>query len=124
MLVGAGGEDGDIAVLLDAHGQRRTDQIEAFGTHMAAEKAQAGDVDFRFRRTRDHGAVGIAHHDVANAHGGAAVLGALELGAADFDPFVAAEIVLDGGNQPRAEGVELDRPAGEPPPQPDAAKDQ
>ncbi len=117
MLVGAGGEDGDVAVLLDAHRKFGADQIEAFGAHMTAEQAQAGDADFRFRRARDHGAVGIAHDDVADAHRGAAVLGALDLGAADFDAFAAAEILLDGGNEPRGEGVELDRAAGEPPPQ-------
>ena len=94
MLVGAG-EDGDAAVLLDAHGHFGADQIEAFGAHVAAEQAQAGNVDLRLRRARDHGAVGIAHHDIAHPHRGAAIPGALDLGAADFDVFA------DCRNSPR-----------------------
>ena len=117
MLVGAGGKHRDLAVLLDTHGEFGADQIEAFGAHMAAEQAHARDADFRFRRARHHGAVGIAHDDVADADGGAAVLGALDLGAADFDALAAAEILRDGGSQPRGEGIKLDRAARKPPPQ-------
>ncbi len=61
------------------------DQIETFGAHMAAKQAHAGNMDFRLRRARDHGAVGIAHHDIAYAHRGAAMFGALDLRAADLD---------------------------------------
>ena len=42
MLVGAG-KDRDAAILLDAHRHFRADEIEAFGAHMAAQQAQAGD---------------------------------------------------------------------------------
>ena len=83
MLVGAG-KDGDLAIALDAHRHFGADQIEAFGAHMAAEQAHAGDADLGFRRARDHRAIDVAHDDVANAHRGAAVLGALDLGAADL----------------------------------------
>ena len=121
MLVGAG-ENGDIAVLLDAHRQFGADQIEAFGAHMAAEQAHAGDANFRFRRARHHGAVGIAHHDVAHAHRGAAIAGALDLRAADLDFVMAAEILLDRRGEPGRGDVELDGAVGEPPPQRDEAQ--
>ncbi len=115
---------GDAAILLDAHRHFRADQIEAFGAHMAAQQAHAGDAHFGLRRARHHGAVGIAHHDVADAHRGAAVLGALDLGAADLDVTVAAEILLDGGREPGRHDVELDRSAGEPPPKRETAEDR
>ena len=81
-LVGAG-EHGDAAVGLDAHRHFGADQIEAFRAHLAGQQADAGNADFGFRRARDHGAVGVAHHDVAQAQRGAALLVALDLGAAD-----------------------------------------
>ena len=84
---------------------------------MAAQKAQAGDVDFSLWRARDHGAVEVAHHDIAHPHRGAAASGALDLSAADFDAFATAEIILDGGDEPRSKDIELDGAAGEPPPQ-------
>ena len=121
MLIGAG-KDGDIAVLLDAHRQFRADQIEAFGAHMAAEQAHAGDANFRFRRAGNDGAFGIAHHDVANAHRGAAIAGALDLRAADLDFVVAAEILLDRRGEPGRGDVELNGSVGEPPPQRDKAQ--
>ena len=37
--VGAGGKDGDLAVLLDMHGEFGADEIEALGAHMTAEQA-------------------------------------------------------------------------------------
>ncbi len=124
MLVCAGSENGDGAVGLDAHGECGTDQIETFGAHVPTEQAHAGNADFRFRRACDHGSVGVAYHDIAHPHRGAAVAGALDLGAADFDAFAAAEILLDGGDQPRSESVELDRSAVEPPPQSETAQHQ
>src|SRR6516164_11730600 len=91
---------------------------------MPAEQAQAGYADFRFRRACNHGAVGITHDDVANTHGGAAIRGALDLRAADFYPLAAAEVFLDGSDQPRGESVDLNRSGREPPPESDAAKNQ
>ena len=104
-------------ILLDAHGHFRTDEIEAFGAHMAAQQAHAGDADLGLRRARHHRTVGVAHDDVANAHRGAAVLGALDLRAADLDVMIAAEILLDRGSEPGRHDVELNRSAGKPPPQ-------
>ena len=124
MAVGAGGKHGDIAVLLDAHGKFGADETQALGAHMPAEQAQAGDANFRFRRACDHGAVGIAHDDVANTHGGAAIRGAFDLRAADFYPLAAAEVFLDGSDQPRSESVNLNRSGREPPPQSGATKNQ
>ena len=95
MLVGAG-EDGHAAVLFDAHGHFRADQVETFGTDMTAQQAQAGDAHLGFRRARHHRAFGVAHHDVADAHRGAAALGMFDLGAADLDVMTVAEILLDG----------------------------
>ena len=106
------------------HGEFGADQIEAFGPHMTAEQAQAGDLDLRLGCARHHRAVGIAHDDVADADRGAAILGPLDLGAADFDALAAAEIVGNGGGEPGGEGVELDRSAGQPPPQAGEAQDQ
>ena len=123
MLVGAG-KDGDAAVLLDAHGHFRTDEIETFGAQMAAEQAHAGDAHLGLRRARHHGAVGIAHHDVADAHRGAAALGMLDLGAADHDVMMAAEILFDGGCEPGGHDVELDRSARKPPPERETAEDR
>ena len=79
----------------------------------------AGDADFGFRRARDDGAVRVAHHDVANAQRHAAVGVALELGAANLDLVAAAEIFLDRRGQPRRRDIELDRAAGQAPPQRD-----
>ena len=121
MFVGAG-KDRDAAILLDPHRHFRADQIEAFGAHVAAQQAHSGDAHFGFRRTRHHRAVSIADDDVANAHGGAAILGALDLGAADFDVTAVAEILLDGGHQPRRHHVELNGSAGEPPQQREATE--
>src|SRR5580658_4985956 len=90
---------------------------------MAAKQAHAGYVDFRLRRARDHGAVGIAHYDVADPNRGTG-RGALDLGAADFDMFAAAEILLDGGHEPWGDRVELNGSIVEPPPQPEAAQYQ
>ena len=53
-----------------------------------------------------------------------AIVGALDLRAADFDALAAAKILFDGGNQPGREGVELDRAAVEPPQQTETAEDQ
>ena len=116
MLVGAG-EDGHAAVLLDAHGHFRPDQVETFGTDMTAQQAQAGDAHLCFRRARHYRAFGVAHHDVADAHRGAAALGMFDLGPADLDVMTVAEILLDGRDKPRGHNVELDGPAREPPPQ-------
>ena len=73
--------------------------------------------DFGFRRARHDGAVGVAHDDVAQAQGGAAVLVALDLGAADRDGVLAAEILLDRRLQPRRRHIEFDRAARQTPPQ-------
>ena len=116
MLVGAG-EDGHAAVLFDAHGHFRADQVETFGADMTAQQAQARDAHLGLRRTRHHRAVGVAHHDVADAHRSTAALSMLDLGAADFDMVAAAEIFLDGRRQARGHNVELNGSAGEPPPQ-------
>jgi hypothetical protein len=116
MFVGTGGEHGHIAVLLDAHRKFGADQAEAFGAHVSAEQAQAGDADFRFWRARDHRAVRITHYNVAHSHGRAAICGALNLRPADFDALAAAEILLNRGDEPGAESIELNGSGGEPPP--------
>ncbi len=116
MFVSTGGEHGHIAVLLDAHRKFGADQAEAFGAHVSAEQAQAGDADFRFRSARDHRAVRIAHYNVAHSHGRTAVCGPLDLGAADFDALAAAEILLDRGDEPRGKSIELNGSGGKPPP--------
>ena len=85
-LVGAG-EHGDAAVALDAHRHFGADQIEALRAHVADQQAHAGQADFGLRRARHHRAVGVAHDDVAQAQGGAALLVALDLGAADRRPY-------------------------------------
>ena len=121
MFVGAG-KDRDATILLDPHRHFRADQVEALGAHVAAQQAHSGDAHFGFRRTRHNGAVSIADDDVANAHGGAAILGALDLRAADFDATAVAEILFNGGHQPRRHDVNLDGPAGEPPQQREAAE--
>src|SRR6516225_7321056 len=91
---------------------------------MPAEQAQTGDADFRLWRAGDHRAVEIAHNNVTDAHGGAAIGSTLDLRSADFYPLAAAEILFDRGHQPRAESVELNRAAREPPPQAGAAEHQ
>ena len=121
MFVGAG-EDGHAAVLLDAHGHFGADQVETFGAHVPAQKAHAGNADLGLWCARHHGAVGIAHDDVTDAHGGAAVLGALDLRAADRDVVMAAEILLDGGCEPGGHNIELNGSARESPPERDAAE--
>src|SRR5208282_4644127 len=112
---------GNAAILLDPHGHFRADEIEAFGAHVAAQQAHAGDAHLGLRRTRHHRTVGVAHDDVADANGRAAVLGALDLSAADFDVTTAAEFLLDGGSEPGRDDVELNGSAGKPPPQSEAA---
>ena len=101
MLVGAG-ENGDLAIALDAHLQLGADQIEACDPHVAGQQAQSGNVDFGFRRPRHNGAVAVAHDDVANANRGAAIAGALDLGSAHRDVLVAAKILFDRGQQATA----------------------
>ena len=54
---------------------------------------------------------GVAQNDVAQPQRRVALLVALELGAADRDPIAAAEILLDGGGEPRRREIEQDRPA-------------
>jgi hypothetical protein len=83
---------------------------------VAAQKTHAGKADFGFRRACHHRAVSGAHDNVADANGSAAILGALDLGAADFDVTIVAEILLDGGNKPRRHDIELNGSAIEPPP--------
>ena len=73
--------------------------------------------DLRLRRARHYGAVGIAHHDVAHAHRGAAILGRARSACRRPRRVAAAEILLDRGHEPGGDDVELDRSAGEPPPQ-------
>ena len=92
-------------------------RLRLCGAHLAGQQAGAGNAHFGFRRGRDHGAVGVAHDDVAQAQGGAAVLVALDLGTADRDGLIAAEILLDRRLQPWRRDVEFDRPARETPPQ-------
>src|SRR6202451_1014224 len=91
---------------------------------MAAQQAPAGDANFRFRRARDHSAFGIAHYDVAYAHRGATIAGALDLGAADLDFVLAAEVLLDRRGAAGGGDIELNGSIGKPPPQRDKAQDQ
>ena len=55
---------------------------------------------------------GVAQHDVAQAQRRAALLVALELGAADLDAIAAAEVLLDRRGQPGRREIEHDRSAG------------
>src|SRR3974377_968921 len=109
MVVGTGGKYGDIAVPLDPHRKFGAEQAQTLGAHMPAEQAQAGDADFRLRCACENGAVGIAHDDVANTHGRAAIRGAFDLRAADFYPLAAAGVFLDGSDPPRASTVAPNR---------------
>ncbi len=115
-LVGAR-EDRDLAVRLDAHRHLGAHQAQSFGADAAGEQSGAGDADLGLGSTGDDRALGVAHHDVANAQGGAAAGVALELRAADLDFVAVAEILLDRRGQPGRGDIELDRAAGEPPPQ-------
>ena len=115
----AAGEDRDLAVGLDPHRHFRADQAQAFGANAAGQQARAGDADFRLRRARHHGAFGVPHHDVANAQRRASVRVPLDLRAADLDVMARAEIFLDRRGEPRRRDIELDRTAGEPPPEGD-----
>ena len=115
-LVGAG-EHRHVAIRLDPQRQRGADQIEALGARMAAQHAEAREADLGARRVGDHRAVAVAHHDVADAQRGAAVLVALEHRAADVDAVAVAEVLLDGGGEPVGREVERDRSGGETVPQ-------
>ena len=76
-----------------------------------------GNSDLGLRRARHDRAVGVAHHDVADAQRRATARVALELRAADLDLMAVAEILLDRRGQPRRGEIELDRAARQPPPQ-------
>ena len=115
----AAGKDRDLAVGLDSHRHFRADQAQTFGANAAGQQARAGDADFRLRRARHDGAFGVPHHDVANAQRRASVRVPLDLRAADLDVMARAEIFLDRRGEPRRRDVELDRTAGEPPPERD-----
>src|SRR5262249_22927233 len=112
VFIGPRSKYSDTAVRFDAHSQFGANEVEAFGTHMAAQQAQARNANLRFGCTCDDRAIGIAHDDIADPHGRTPICGALDLGAADCDPLAAAEILLDGGDKPRAECIELNGPAG------------
>ena len=101
------------------HRHFRADQAQTFGANAAGQQARAGDADFRLRRARHDGAFGVPHHDVANAQRRASVRVPLDLRAADLDVMARAEIFLDRRGEPRRRDVELDRTAGEPPPERD-----
>ena len=115
----AAGEDRDLAVRLDPHRHLGADQAQAFGANAAGEQAGAGNADFRLRRAGHDGAFRVAHHDVANAQRRASIGIAFELSAADLDFVAVAEIVLDRRGQPGRGDVELDRAAGQAPPERD-----
>src|ERR1700728_3052938 len=123
MLVGTR-EDRHAPVLLAAHGHFGTDQIEAFRAHVAAQQAHARNADLGLRRARDHGTVGVAYDDVANANGGRTIFGALDLGAADFDAVTIPEILFHGGYQPGRHDIELNGAARKPPPKAEASHDR
>ena len=114
----AAGKDRDRAVRLDAHRHLGADQAQPFGADAPGEQSRARDTDFRLRRARHDGAFGVAHHDVADAQRRAGLARvALELGAADLDLIVVAEILLDRRGQPRRRDIELDWTTGQAPPQ-------
>ncbi len=112
-LVG-GREHSDVAVRLHAHGKLGADQAETLGARLPAQQADARQADLGARRVGDHFSVAVAHHDVANAQGGAPVLIALEHGAADLDTVLVAEILLDRRSEPIGREIEGDGAAGEP----------
>ncbi len=115
-LVGAG-EHGHAAVGLDPHRQLGADQIEALRPHLPHQQAHAGQADLGLRRARHHRAVDVAHDNVAQAQGGAALLVAFDLGSADSHRLLAIEILLDRGFQPGRRQIEFNRAAAQPPPQ-------
>ena len=115
LVVGAG-KHRDTAVGFDAYRQFRAHEVETLRTHLPAEQAIAGDTDFRLRGARHHGAVGIAHDDVAQAQRGTAILVALDLRTADHDGLVAAEILLDRSLEPGRRDLKVDRTARQPQP--------
>ena len=116
-LVVGTGENREPAVGLDAHLHLGADQAQPFGAEASGEQAGARHADLGLGRACHDRAVGIAHHDVADAQRRAAVGIALELGAADRNLMMAAEIFLDGGGEPRRGNVEFDRTITQPPPQ-------
>ena len=61
------GQDVDLAAGLDAQRHLGADQAQALGLHLAGEQAERRKPDLGLRRARDHGAVRVAHHDVAQA---------------------------------------------------------
>src|SRR4029453_16515955 len=88
----AAGKDRDLAVRLDPHRHLGAAQAPPRGADATGEQARTGDATFRLGRARYDGAIGVAHHDVANAQRYALLVRvALELGAADFDLVAGAE---------------------------------
>src|SRR5205823_6287324 len=94
------------------------------GLHAAGEQAEPGNSDFGLRRARNHRALLVAHHDVAQPQCGAPDLVAFEHGAADFNAVLAAEPRLDRRGEPWRDKVDRDRTGAELPPYDAAAHDR
>jgi hypothetical protein len=111
------GENRQLAVALDAHGHFRADQADALGAQAAGQQTPARDADFRLRRTCHHGAVCVAHDDIAQPQRGSAIVVALQHGAADLNAIAPAKPFLQRGAKPRRGQIEGQRSAAKPPPQ-------
>ena len=84
---------------------------------MPGQQTETRNTDLGLGGGRHHRAVGIAHDDVAQSQRGTAILGALELRAADLDAMTSAQPLLDRRGQPGRDDVDGERTAAEPPPQ-------
>src|SRR5262249_58741427 len=115
-LLGAG-EYVHLPVRIDAHRHGGADQAQAGGLHLADQQARAGKPNLRFGGAGDDGAVTVAHDDVAQPQGGAAVVVALELRSTDFDAVAPPETLLDRRGEPWGDEIEREWTAREPPPQ-------
>ena len=108
-----------LTVAIDAHVEFGANEIEAACPHVAAEQTQCRkrepppSAPLQPPRRRH------PERRCRESHRGAAVLGALDLSAADLDMVVAAEILFDRRRKPRRERVDLNRTAVEPPPKPE-----
>jgi hypothetical protein len=115
-LLRAGGNR-DPAVGFDPDREHGADEIDPFGAGTAAEQARAGKADLGLGCAGDHRSVAVAHRDVADAHGGAAMLVALQHRAPDLDAKLVAKVFSDRSGEPWRDDVEGNRAARQAPPQ-------
>ncbi len=116
-LGGVAGGHGDGAVGRNADRQLGVHEIEALGAQVPHQETRPRQLHFGLRCGGDDGVIVVADDDVADAHGDADPPGPLDLSAADLHSVAVADIVLDGGSEPRRRDVEVDGTGTEPPPQ-------